>query len=291
MGDRLNCDIGIVSFDCFPELEKCIESILLKEKDAMGGIFVIENSKKAIPRALKERFPQVQWEKSKENLGFAKACNRIISKSRADFILLLNPDTIMMECFLAKGMKWLQEHEDVAVLGPRILDHDGKVQASARGFPTLSTAFFGRSSLLSRLFPSNSVTQRNLLASAIQDSPVEVDWVSGACLMVRAKAIADTGPLDEGFFMYWEDCDWCTRFRNNGWKVVYHPGLGPVKHMAGGSSKKARLLSHFHFHKSAARLYVKYDSTPFRAGTFMAVSGALFRFLLLFPGVLVKQCR
>ncbi len=291
MGDRLTCDIGIVSFDCFPELEACLESIFLKEKTGLRYVFVVENSNKDIPHGLKDRFPGVIWEKSKKNLGFARACNRIISRSQADYLLLINPDTYIMDGIVKDGCKWLDENRDVAVVGPRILDADGNIQASARRFPSLSTAFFGRSSLLSKYFPSNSMTRKNLLTWECQKDPIEVDWVSGACIMVRLKAIRQVGPLDEGFFMYWEDCDWCTRFRKAGWKVIYHPGLGPIRHKAGSSSDKAPMLCHFHFHKSAVRLYSKYDTSLLRTGTFIAITGALCRFLLLFPGVLVRQCR
>jgi len=287
----LNCDIGIVSFDCFPDLEACLESIFSTEREAAGRVFVVENSKRDIPPGLQEKFPGVIWKKSRKNLGFARACNRIISMSSSSYLMLLNPDTIIISGFLKDAVNWMEAHEDTAVIGPKILDPDGKIQASARSFPDLATAFFGRSSFLTRFFPSNPLSLRNLRAASSQDGPVEIDWVSGACMMVKRRAMEEVGLLDEGFFMYWEDCDWCTRFRKAGWKIVYHPGLGPLKHMTGTSSRKARILTHFHFHRSAARLYVKYDRSPFRIGSITAVTGALLRFLLLFPGVLLKQCR
>jgi len=291
MGNGIACDIGIVGFDCFPELEACLESIHRAEDLGPGRICVVENSSMDIPSGLRERFPGVLWEKSPENLGFARACNRIISRTSSQYILLLNPDCLIISGFVQNAIEWMEDHPEVAVLGPKILDSDGKVQASARAFPGIATAFFGRTSMLTRLFPSNAVSSRNLTAVSCQEGPVEVDWVSGACMMVRRAAVEDAGLLDEGFCMYWEDCDWCTRFRNAGWKIVYHPGLGPLKHMAGTSSSKAPFLTHFHFHKSAARLYVKYDRSPLRAGSLVAVSGAIGRFFLLLPAVFLKQCR
>lgn len=291
MGNRSVCDIGIASFDCFPELEACLESIFFMEKGALGRVLVVENSKRAIPAWIREKFPEVVWEKSRENIGFARACNHIISQSSSPYLLLLNPDTVIIKGFVEEAVKWMEAHGDVAVVAPKILDGDGTIQASARSFPGLDTAFFGRSSLITRLFPGNRVSSRNLLTISGSDEPVEADWVSGACMMVRRKAIKEVGLLDEGFFMYWEDCDWCTRFRKAGWKIYYQPKFGPLRHLAGSSSRKALLLTHFHFHKSAARLYIKYDSTPLHAGTVLAVSGALCRFLLLLPAVLLKQCR
>ena len=291
MVHRLESDIGIVSFDCFPELEACLKSIFSMEKAAVGRVFVVENSKKAIPAWIREKFPEVVWEKSTENIGFARACNHIISKSVSPYLLLLNPDTVIMKGFVEEAVKWIEAHDDVAVVAPKILDEDGRIQASARSFPGLNTAFFGRTSVLTRFFPSNRISTRNLLTISGSDEPVEADWVSGACMMVRRRAIKEVGHLDEGFFMYWEDCDWCTRFRKAGWKIVYQPKFGPLRHLAGSSSRKARLLTLFHFHKSAARLYIKYDSTPLHAGTVLAISGAFCRFLLFFPGVLLKQYR
>ncbi len=285
MGHGITCDIGIVGFDCFPEMEACLESIFSAEKQGLDRVFVVENSSREIPMALKSKFPDVIWENSSQNLGFARACNRIISRGSAPYILLLNPDTLVVREFLREALAWMETHRDVAVLGPRILDADGTLQPSARTFPRIDTAFFGRTSLLTRLFPSNAFSGRNLTAMSCREGPAEVDWVSGACMMVRRSATRDVGLLDEGFFMYWEDCDWCTRFRNAGWKVIYHPSLGPVRHMAGSSSRRAPLLTHFHFHRSAARLYVKYDRTLFKAGSVVAVTGAVCRYLLLLPGV------
>ncbi len=291
MGNGITCDVGIVGFNCYPELELCLDSIYQAEKDALGRIHVVENSSIEIPSRLRESFPDVVWKENRENIGFARACNQIISETASPYIMLLNPDCLVIKGFLQRAMEWLEEHCDTAVLGPRILDSDGQVQASARAFPGLHTAFFGRTSLLTRIFPANAVSSRNLTARSCQDGPKEVDWVSGACMVVRRSAIRKAGLLDEGFFMYWEDCDWCTRFRKCGWKIIYHPGMGPVRHAAGSSSTKVPFLTHFHFHKSAARLYLKYDTTPFRVGSLVAISGALLRFLMLFPGVFLKQYR
>ena len=283
------CDVGIVSYDCFGELEACLESIFAREKSVIGQVFVIENSRRDIPTGLRVEFPQVHWHQSRSNIGFAKACNEIIAMSDAPYLLLVNPDSVIERGFLGRALEWMEQNPDTAVLGPQILDPDGSIQPSARRFPGINTAFFGRTSLLTRLFPSNKVSRRNLQAPVFQDKPVEIDWVSGACMVVRKAAIEDTGLMDEGFFMYWEDCDWCRRFRKRGWKIIYHPGLGPVRHAAGSSSRKARLFTHFHFHKSAARLYVKYDRTPLRVGSLVAVSGGMCRCLLLLPRVLMKN--
>jgi len=289
MGNPVSCDVGIVNYGNFQGLGRCLESLFSVETPLPGRVFVVENGPNDIPAELSARFPSVRFHKNRQNLGFARGCNQIIEGSRAPFICFLNPDTILDRPFIARGAKWLQDHRDVAVLGPKIIDPDGRVQGSARGFPTLATAFFGRTSILTRLFPHNSLARRNIKTLAAGDGPQEVDWVSGACMIVRRQAIDEVGGLDEGFFMYWEDCDWCTRFRQRGWKVVYHPGIGPVIHEAGSCSKNVRLRSLYWFHKSAARLYLKYDTSPLRLGSALAIGGSLLRFLLFLPKTLLPS--
>ncbi len=285
----LKCDIGIVSYNCFPELESCLDSIFSMEKNAVNKVYVVENSKKSIPGRLKKKFSGVTWSRNTRNVGFAAACNQIMEQSAAPYLLIMNPDAEIEKSFINDAMAWMEAHKDTALLGPCITDPDGKIQASARGFPNITTAFFGRKSLLSRFFPSSRMARENLVTLANPTGPIEPDWISGACMLVRKAAVEDVGPMDQGFFMYWEDCDWCTRFRQAGWKVVYHPGLGPVRHAAGSSSRKVGVFTHFHFHRSAARLYIKYDDSPLRAGSIIAVPGALCRFLFLLPWVLMKQ--
>jgi len=283
----VTCDVGIVSYRCFEGLSSCLESLLRVERLFLGRVIVVENGPRDFPPTLLERFPGVTFHKNRENAGFARACNQIIRRSEAPYICLLNPDTVLTAPFIGEASRFLDEHKDVAVLGPKIVNPDGTVQGSARGFPALSTAFFGRTSFITRLIPQNPVSRKNIRTTESASEPVEVDWVSGACMVVRKTAIEQVGMLDQGFFMYWEDCDWCTRFRQAGWKVIYHPGLGPVEHATGSCSKNARIKSLYWFHKSAVRLYVKYDATPFRIGSALAVLGGILRFLIFLPGALV----
>jgi len=285
----VTCDVGIVSYRCFEDLARCLESLFRVERPFPGRVFVLENGPGDFPSMLLERFPKVTFQKNRENIGFARACNQIISRSEAPYICLLNPDTVLTAPFIGKTSRFLDEHRDVAVLGPKIVDPDGTVQGSARGFPGLSTAFFGRTSFITRLIPQNPVSRKNIKITESASEPMEVDWVSGACMVVRRQAIEQVGMLDQGFFMYWEDCDWCTRFRQAGWKVIYHPGLGPVEHASGSCSDRARIRSLYWFHKSAVRLYVKYDATPLRLGSVLAVLGGILRFVIFLPGALVSK--
>ncbi len=291
MGNSVACDVGIVNYRGFQRLARCLESLYEAEGGSFGQVYVFENGPEEFPDWLLAHFPKVNFFKNEENLGFAKACNQIIARSSAPFICFLNPDTLVTRPFLGQSVSWLTNHPKVAVLGPKIVDPDGRVQGSARGFPSLATAFFGRSSLLTKLLPGNPISKKNIktIEEGESNEPKKVDWVSGACMIVRREAIDTTGGLDEGFFMYWEDCDWCTRFRKKGWEVFYHPGIGPIEHAAGSCSKSMRLRTLYWFHKSAARLYCKYDDSPMRLGSLVAILGSTLRFMLFLPKTLLPQ--
>jgi hypothetical protein len=204
-------------------------------------------------------FPRIFLKRHGVNKGFARAANEGIKDSTSRYILLINPDTYATNGFLLPIVQYMEDNQDVGIVGPRITNKDGTVQGSARSHPTLLTALFGRSSLLSKWFPGNPVTRRNLIDRCCDGShPIEVDWVSGACMVVRREAINDVGLLDERFFMYWEDADWCRRMRDRGWKVMYFP-QSSVVHFVGGSSERLRVRSILEFHKSAYRLFDKYN--------------------------------
>lgn len=279
----MDFDVIIVSFRCENVLENCLNSLTKLEKEKTASITVIENGEIALADSLKKQFKDVKWIENKKNCGFAKGCNQGIKFGRAPFLCLINPDTVIQEPFFHKATEYFQSNPDTAVIGPLIIDPDGTVQGSARRFPSILTAFFGRNTLLSRIFPSNPITKANVLCGGWQASeePVTPDWVSGACMLVRRKAALETGLMDEQFFIYWEDCDWCRRFKMDGWKIVYHPGLGPVVHSCGASSKKASFFSAFHFHRSAARLYRKYDRSPLKFMSHIVFAGASLRFILV----------
>jgi len=246
--------------------------------DICAKIFVQDNaSSDNAGRAVAE-FPEIIFTQNHENLGFSKAVNQALNQGTGEYVMLLNPDTRITDGFFASCLSFMQENPDVGVMGPKILDPDGKIQQSARAFPTLFTAFVGRSSLFSRWFPRNPLTARNLLSlKSDGTSPMDVDWVSGACMVVRRKAIDDTGLLDERFFMYGEDADWCRRIGTAGWRVLYFP-KACVYHDVGVSSKKEPFRSAMEFHKSAYRLFDKYTRFPFSLLKPLVFGGLVIRF-------------
>jgi hypothetical protein len=193
-----------------------------------------------------------------DNLGFAAGVNLAAARTRSPFLLLLNPDTIVEGPVIRTLEAWLTSHPDVGVAGARVLNGDGTVQRTARRFPDVTTLLGGRTAWLTRRFPENWLTRRNLLAPGA-DAPVEVDWLSGACLMTRRDVFDAIGGFDESFFLYWEDADYCHRVAAAGFRRVYVP-TAPVRHLVGASADRDPALAIRAFHASASRLYWKQAS-------------------------------
>ncbi len=262
MGDRFQSDmidILLVNYNSTDYLLRCLDSL----QDAFEGssgvrIHIHDNASSDGIERIPSRFPHVDFTAYPENIGFAAAINRMILQTAGKYLILLNPDSFIVDRGFLRCIKYLEGNPDVGVLGPCIRDADGCLQHSARSFPTPLTALFGRTSFFSRCFPKNPITCKNLPSQLSDgDTPLDVDWVSGACMVVRRAAIVEVGLLDERFFMYWEDADWCRRMREKGWRVVYYP-RAEVYHRGGGSSEKRRFRSDVAFHRSVYRLFEKY---------------------------------
>jgi GT2 family glycosyltransferase len=252
-------DIIIVNYNSTDCLLDCLESVYGELCGTPAIIWIVDNGSSDGIDRITDRFPEVLLARNNRNLGFAAAVNQGLKKTSSSYVVLLNPDSYILKGFFPAMLPFMEENPRIGIAGPRILNGDGSVQGSARSFPTPLTALFGRASLLSRLFPKNSVTKANVLTEASDGvHPMEVDWVSGACMVVRRKAIEAVGCFDERFFMYWEDADWCRRMRQGGWSIVYFPPAEVVHHVGVSSGKRA-FGSLFEFHKSAYLLFEKYN--------------------------------
>jgi GT2 family glycosyltransferase len=282
-------DIIIVNYNSTDHLLNCLGSVEKHLNSLCAKIFVQDNASTDGICRIATEFPQVILDINFENLGFGKAVNRALYQGNSDFIILLNPDTLISEGFFETCLEFMQKNPDVGIMGPQILDHDGRLQNSARAFPTPLTAFFGRSSFLSRKFPKNPITSRNLLSlKSDGKTPMPVDWVSGACMMIRRKAFEDVGGFDERFFMYWEDADWCRRMTDAGWKVMYYPKAS-VYHYVGGSSEKSVFRSVIEFDKSVYRLFEKYLDSSLSFFKPMVFGGLAVRILLVLLTHLIER--
>jgi len=250
-----------VNYNCGSHLLACIEAVFRNTRGLTLEYFVVDNASRpdGTFETLRANFPQVRLLMSERNLGFAGGCNLALERARGRYILLLNPDTVVGPSALDRMLAFLDSRRDIGVLGSPLVSGDGRDQRVAgRGFPGPLAALFGRTTLLTRVFPNNRFSAR---FSSRRDSdrrePYEVDWVSGACMMVRREAVADVGMLDSAYFLMWEDTDWCFRMKRAGWKV-YCVHDADVVHREGASRNVAwssLWISTVAFHKGAYRYY------------------------------------
>ena len=251
-------DIVIINYNSTDYLLSCLKSIYDSLQELPAKVFVQDNGSRDHVERVASVCPQAILSKNSYNLGFAKAVNIALKQGTAPYAVILNPDTCVQNDFFMVATQYMDENPDVGIMGPRILNADGSVQGSARAFPSPFTGLFGRNTFFTKWFPNNKISRRNVLTSRSDGvTPMEVDWVSGACMVVRREAVDDAGFLDERFFLYWEDTDWCKRIKASGWKVIYYPQASIV-HYIGGSYEKSRVRSSVEFHKSAYRLFAKH---------------------------------
>ena len=257
----VDLSVVIVNWNVRDLLHRCLHSIfanlpLANLHTCRLEIIVVDNgSTDGSPQMVREAFPQVRLIANPDNRGFPAANNQGIEVSRGRYVLLLNPDTEVVGDALATMVAFADAHPDVGVVGPQLLNPDGSVQSSRRRFPTLATAFFESTWL--QPYAPRRLLERYYVLDRSDDEVQEVDWVTGAALMARREAIEQVGPLDEGFFMYSEELDWCRRFKEAGWRVVYLP-TAQIVHHVGKSSEQVLPARHIHFQTSKVRYFRKY---------------------------------
>jgi len=253
----LDLGIVIVSYNTRALLRTCLRSIYASQGDFTFEVCVVDNaSPDGSAEMVATEFPQTHLIANAENVGYPRANNQGLrafqftdepsNAPSADppvFALLLNPDTELPTDALARMLEFMSEHPDVGVAGPKLVRPDGSLDlACRRAFPTPEVSLY-RMVGLSRLFPHSRRFGRYNLTYLDPDQMAEVDSVVGAFMLVRAKAIAQAGLMDEQFFMYGEDLDWAYRIKAAGWKVYYNPAVEVlhVKRAASRHSPRARV--------------------------------------------------
>lgn len=246
----------VVSWNVRDLLRRCLASLAgSRDKLAMQVIVVDSASADGSAEMVAADFPWVDLIASPENVGFPAGNNLGLPMARGRFIFLLNPDTEVVGDALSTLVAFLEANHDVGAAGPQLLNPDGSVQSSRRRFPTLATAFF-ESTWLQPLAPRRLLSRYYAL-DLPDDATADVDWLTGAALMTRQEVVEQVGGLDEGYFMYSEELDWCHRIRDAGWRVVYLPAAQIVHHV-GKSSEQAVTARHINFQRAKLRYYRKY---------------------------------
>jgi N-acetylglucosaminyl-diphospho-decaprenol L-rhamnosyltransferase len=254
----------IVSWNVRSLLERCLRSVVRRvalpgagtSETLCAEVIVVDNgSTDDSPEMVRNAFPSVRVVANPENRGFAAANNQAIVSAQGRYVLLLNPDTEVIGDALRAMVAYADAHRDVGVVGPQLLFTDGSVQPSRYRFPTLATAVF-ESTWIQSCAPKR-VLDRYYMRDERDDATHDVDWVRGAALMARREAIEQVGLLDEGYFMYSEELDWCRRIRDSGWRVVYLPEAQIIHH-EGKSSEQAVAARHANFQTSKVRYFRKF---------------------------------
>jgi len=251
----IELSIVVVNWNVRDLLRRCLASIFAAGLTGVEVIVVDNASTDGSPDAIRAEFPQVTLIANGDNRGFPAANNQGLAAARARFVMTLNPDTEIAADALARMIAYLDTHPDVGALGPQLLNSDGSIQSSRRRFPTLATALFESTWL-------QGIAPRGVLRHYyVDDRPAgvkqEVDWLTGACIVLRREVLEAVGGLDEGFFMYSEELDWCRRIKSAGWKIVYLPEAKVIHH-AGKSSEQAVAARHIHFQTGKVRYFCKY---------------------------------
>ncbi len=267
--------VVVVTYRCRELALACLHSLLAQELDQPLEVVVVDNdSRDGTVEALRSEFPTVRVIANADNVGFGRACNQALATSTGD-VLLLNPDTVLPQHALRDCLAELARRPRTGVLGPKLVQADGSIdQACRRAIPTpaSSLAYMLR---LHRWLPGSQSAY--LGGSTDYDSEAVVGAVNGAFMLVRREALDEVGPLDERFWMYGEDLDWCLRFTRSNWDVLYWPGVS-VLHEKGGSSGRARALAvNREFHRAMWLFYAKHvgaeDGVAVRLGIRTAIAG------------------
>ena len=258
----LRVAVIIVNYNSGSHLADCLTSLDASLTGLTWHAVVVDNASTDGSDRAAERMDRVQLVRLQSNTGFAAAANRGARMSDARLLLFLNPDCRVTPRFVDPLLSELESHTCCGAVAPLVINEDGSPQGNARGDPTMMTGLFGRSSTLSRLFPSAPWARRNVVhrrGLPEGQTSASVDWVSGSCVLVRREAFDEVDGFDERYFLYWEDADLCRRLRNAGWEIRIRADARVV-HVGARSSHTVKPLAIRAFHRSAYLYYATHIS-------------------------------
>lgn len=236
--------VVILNYNRADLLADCLASLYAAPTRCDLTVWVVDNaSSDGSAELVRADYPQAHLIVSPTNGGYARGNNlavrAIMAAGSADYLMLLNNDTVVPAGALDGLVDYLETHPEAGVVGPKLILPDGSLDlACRRSFPTPEVSFY-RMAGLSRLFPRSPRFARYNLTYLDPDQEAEVDAVVGACMLLRAAVIAEVGLLDEQFFMYGEDLDWCYRIKQYGWRVNYYPGVVVYHYKRASSTRRA----------------------------------------------------
>jgi Predicted glycosyltransferases len=231
----IDLSIVVVSYNTREMTRECLASVFANAGSLALQVIVVDNdSRDGSVEMIRAEFPQVELIANDQNRGFAAANNQGFRLARGEFVLLLNSDTVVLGDVLSASVRYMREHPRAGAFGCRVLNTDRTTQPTCSGYPTLGRLAL-QASGLDRLMPR--LLDRYLLRHWQRDSEREVEVISGCYLMVRRQVIEQVGGLDEQFFFFGEETDWCRRIARAGWQLRFAP-VGEIIHHGGGSVRK-----------------------------------------------------
>ena len=256
----MDLSIVIVTHNSISPVEKCLRS--LKEHPPGGEyeVIVVDNaSSDGTPELIRDSFPFARLIANEDNRGYSKGVNQAFLESTGRYFLVLNPDIIVKKGSIDELVRFMDANPGAGIAGSKLVFPDGTVQDSCRAFYTIK-ALFLRRTFFGKLFPKAKALREHLMSDYDHAEAREVDWIIGACMIVRREAVAEVGLMDERFFLYFEDTDWCYRMKQHGKQVWYVPQSEMV-HLYERSSAKSILSKPFILHiLSLMRYYEKWNT-------------------------------
>ncbi|MFV2069198.1 MAG: glycosyltransferase family 2 protein [Pirellulales bacterium] len=243
--------------------------------------------------SLRSRFgtdPRVRIIENRENLGFARANNRILRRARGEYFLSLNPDCVVYPDTITGMLAAMESYPKAGIAGCMIRNPDGSEQAGSRRAVPTPWRTFVRVLQLDKRFPNHPRFHSFVLTQEpVPNEPTFVEAISGAFMLVRRAALEQVGPLDEGYFLHCEDLDWCMRFRQAGWKVMFVPGTEAI-HYKGACSHRRPVRVLWHKHRGMVRFYRKFFRDQYPAPLMWVVVSSIWaRFGILAAGCVVRM--
>jgi hypothetical protein len=255
----MEISVVIVSWNAKQYLDDCIGSILTEATGLRQEIIIVDNgSSDGSQEMVKSKYSNIHLICNNINLGFARANNIGIKESKGNYIFFINSDVKVLPGSLNYIFEYMNNHKEIGLLGPKVIGLKGETQRSCMEYPTIWRVLC-RALAADKIFPNMKIFRSYLMTWWNHDDLREVDVVNGCFWAVRKEAIINVGFLDERFFMYGEDIDWCLRFKKAGWKVVFCPFCNII-HAGGGSSENAPTRFYVEKEKANMQLWRKYHN-------------------------------